>query len=159
MYAGPVHLDAFALALAASRAPVCYNGDIRTPADIRALSTRFPAVKAAMIGRGLTADPALVTRARGGASDRETLRRFHEELCAAYCEAFGGPGSAIHRMKAIWALMLEDLAGGEAYGKRLAKTRKWPEFLALTGEILDRLPPRPEPEASPFAGEEEICTF
>ena len=156
MYTGPVHLDAFADALAASRAPVCYNGDVRSAADIRAIEARFPGLGAIMIGRGLTADPALVSRMRGCGPDRDVLRRFHEALCDAYCAAFGGPGSAIHRMKAIWTLMLESFQGGEAYQKPLAKTRRWPDFLALTGEILDRLEPLPEPAASPFETE---CEF
>ena len=41
-YRGPVHLDAFADALANSRNPVCYNGDLRTVGEVRALEGRFP---------------------------------------------------------------------------------------------------------------------
>ena len=153
MYGGTVHLDAFEKALAASRAPVCYNGDVRTAADIRAIRSRFPAIGAIMIGRGLAADPALVCRAEGGASGRDTLKKFHQELCGAYCAAFGGPGSAIHRMKAIWSLMLGSFQGGENYAKRLAKTANWADFLTLTGDILDRLELRPEAADSPFETE------
>ncbi len=153
MYGGGVHLDAFAKALAASRALVCYNGDVRAPADIRALAARSPDLDAVMIGRGLVADPALVCRVHGNAPDRETLRRFHEELCGAYCEAFGGPGSAIHRMKAVWTLMLPSFQGGEAYAKQLGKTRKWSDLLALTGKVLDELPPAEPPAVSPFERE------
>ena len=140
MYAGPVHLDAFALALAASRAPVCYNGDIRAPEDVSALAERFPDLGAVMIGRGLAADPALAGRIRGGGADRDALYRFHEALCDAYCLAFGGPQSAIHRMKAIWSYMLASFQGGERYAKALAKTRRWPDFVAVTEEIFASLP-------------------
>ncbi len=150
MYGGTVHLDVFADALSASRAPVCYNGDVRSAADIRAIEARFPGLAAIMIGRGLVSDPALVSRARGFGADRAALRRFHEQLCEAYCAAFGGPGSAIHRMKAIWTLMLESFQDGEAYQKPLAKTKRWPDFLALTGEVLEQLEPRPEPARSSF---------
>ena len=34
-YQGPVHRDVFAMALAESRNPVCYNGDLRTAAECR----------------------------------------------------------------------------------------------------------------------------
>ena len=151
MYGGAVHPDAFAKALAESRAPVCYNGDVRSAADITAIERRFPGLRAVMVGRGLVTDPAQACRVRGEAPGRESLRRFHEELCEAYCRAFGGPGSAIHRMKAIWALMLPGFAGGEAYAKALGKTRRWSDFLALTGRVLDELPPLPPPTDSPFS--------
>ena len=41
-YRGPVHLDAFADALAASRTPVCYNGDLRTVEEVRTLKAASP---------------------------------------------------------------------------------------------------------------------
>ncbi len=144
MYAGPVHLDVYGAALAASRAPVCYNGDIRSPAHIRAIFERFPATAAVMIGRGLAADPALAARAKGQSPPRETLRAFHRELGEAYCAAFGGPASALHRMKAIWALMLTGFAGGERYAKALGKTRRWEDLLSLTDRLLDSLEPAGE---------------
>ena len=140
MYEGPVHPDAFGAALAASRAPVCYNGDVTTPADIRALGRRFPGLNAVMIGRGLVADPALVMRLNGVESDRETLTAFNSELWEAYTAAFGGPASAMNRMKAVWTLMLGSFEGGEAYAKRLGKARKWLEMRALTEEICAGLP-------------------
>ncbi len=42
----------FADALANSRNPVCYNGDLRTVGEVRALEGRFPEVTHVMIGRG-----------------------------------------------------------------------------------------------------------
>ena len=47
-YKGEVHLDAFARALARTRLPVCYNGDLVTAADCAALEGRFPSVEAVM---------------------------------------------------------------------------------------------------------------
>ena len=143
-YRGPVHLEEFAQALAESKNPVCYNGDLRTVEDVHALEARFPAVEAVMIGRGLAADPALAARAKGQSPPRETLRAFHRELGEAYCAAFGGPASALHRMKAIWALMLTGFAGGERYAKALGKTRRWEDLLSLTDRLLDSLEPAGE---------------
>ena len=151
-YAGPVHLDCFRAAVEWARMPVCYNGDVRTAADIRAIGARFPAA-AVMVGRGLVSDPALVSRVRGEAVEPDALRRFHEALCDAYCAAFGGPGSAIHRMKAIWSLMLSNFQGGEAYAKGLGKTRRWEEFRALTDQVLAALPPAADPGPSRFEAE------
>ncbi len=157
MYAGPVHPDAFAAALAASRAPVCYNGDVRTAADVRALQARFPRLQAVMIGRGMVADPGLIARLRGARVRQDALRRFHEDLCRAYCDAFGGPGSAIHRMKAIWALMLPSLEGGEALAKPMGKARRWEDFTALADRAL-ALPRKGEDALGGLAGRySEFC--
>ncbi len=132
---GTVRLDAFEAALGASRAPVCYNGDILTAGDCLAVEKRFPAVSALMIGRGLVADPGMLSDNR----DKDTLYRFHEELCRTYCEAFGGPGSALHRMKAVWGFMLRGFQDGEKYRKRLIRAKQWDEFRMLTREMFDRL--------------------
>ena len=135
MYQGVVHLDAFAAALAVSRAPVCYNGDVLTAGDRKAVEERFPGIVAIMIGRGLVADPAVLLPTH----HRDTLRRFHDELCQTYCEAFGGPGSALHRMKAIWSYMLDSFQDGRSYERRLIKTKTWPDFISLTTEIFTQL--------------------
>ena len=150
MYVGLVHLDAFAGALRASRAPVCYNGDVAAPTDIQALERRFPGLDAVMIGRGLVADPALAGRMAGVEPDIRTLKAFHDDLWESYCAAFGGPASAMHRMKAIWTLMLGSFQGGEAYAKPIAKARKWPELLSVTEEIFAALPLAAPREVSPF---------
>ena len=140
-YGGKPDLTAFGQAMALSRASVCYNGDLCTAADIRRAGERYPGLGAVMLGRGLVADPALFARMRGADPGRETLRSFLDELWEAYCAAFGGPASAMNRMKAIWALMLPGFQGGEAYAKALGKTRKWPEFLALARRLADQLEP------------------
>ena len=63
-YRGAVHMDLFALAVAESKNPVCYNGDLTSVAGVRALEAQFPGLDAAMIGRGAIADPALLRRLR-----------------------------------------------------------------------------------------------
>ena len=140
-YAGAPDLDAFALAAENSRAPVVYNGDIWRLSDVAAAEERFPGLTAVMAGRGLAADPALAGRIHGLAPGAEALRPFLGELWQEYCRAFGGPASAVNRMKAIWTLLLPGFRGGEAWEKQLGKARRWPEFLALTDRLLDSLEP------------------
>lgn len=152
-YVGPVHPDVYRQATESAHMPVCYNGDVNTAADIRAVEARLPGTAAVMMGRGLVSDPALVSRVKGERVEPDALRRFHEALCDAYCEAFSGPGSAIHRMKAVWSLMLRGFEGGAAYEKRLCKTKRWPDFLALTEEVLRTLPSAAEEGTSRFETE------
>ena len=97
-YRGPVHLEEFGRTLENSRNPVCYNGDLRTVAEVHALEKRFPAVESVMIGRGAVADPALLRKLRGGpAATREELQAFMQELYREYQAFYGQVGTAAQR--------------------------------------------------------------
>ena len=135
-YEGPVRLDVFERILAHTRLPVSYNGDLFTVGDVQRFRERFPSVETVMLGRGLIADPAFIVKLRGGCSDRDTLRRFHDTLCEEYVRVFGDRNSAMHRMKAIWAHMLPRFPNGEGYRKKLVKARKWEDFRLIADEIF-----------------------
>lgn len=142
-YQGQVHLDAFSRALARSRCPVTYNGDLLTAADCRALAAHFPAVKRIMLGRGLAADPALVRKLQGGAAvDRTTLQAFTDTLFARYQESFGNVENALQRMKELWYYLIWLFDGGERLGMKLRRVRGAADYAALTGRIFRELPLR-----------------
>jgi len=42
----------------------------------------------------------------------------------------------MHRMKAIWAYMIERWPESAKWYKRIIKTKNWQDFLALTSELL-----------------------
>ena len=67
MYQGALHLDAYRACLAQMTCPVCLNGELRSLAQLRDLETGPDAPAAAMLGRGLLANPALALQYRGGA--------------------------------------------------------------------------------------------
>ena len=139
-YKGHARVEDFALALAGSKNPVSYNGDVRTAADARALAGRFPGVERLMIGRGLVGDPALARRIAGGpAADREELRAFHDDLYEAYAAAFGSRRNASLRMKEIWCYLIDLFAGGERHLKRLRKAADPLEFEAAAAAIFREL--------------------
>ena len=88
-YTGPVHPEAFELALQTGLPHPVYNGDLRTPEDIRALAARCPGTEAVMIGRGLLADPALARRIRGEKeADVEELRAWYTALYEGWKNRF-----------------------------------------------------------------------
>ncbi len=136
MYQGPVHLDTFEKALNRTALPLCYNGDLFTPHDCQNLLRRFPGVDAVMLGRGLVADPGMVARMGGDNPDKATLRRFHQDLSSGYTEVFGGPATALPRMKAIWLYMLPQFQGSERYKKALIKSRQWWDFQTVIDQIF-----------------------
>ena len=136
-YRGPVHLDVFADALANSRNPVCYNGDVTTVDDLRALEAAFPGLSGIMVGRGLIADPALLRKAVGGpAASREELRGYHDELYHGYTEAFGMASCAVSRMKAHWFYLIHLFDGADALEKPLRKAREGWEYETVVNQIF-----------------------
>ena len=143
-YRGPVHLDAFADALAASRNPVCYNGDLRTVEEVRTLESRFPAVSHVMIGRGLVADPALARKLRGGAGvTRKELSEFLAALYQGYTDFYQGQvPTAAQRMREVWFYLIHLFDDAEKLNKQLRRFRTPAEYERIQAEILASCPLR-----------------
>ena len=116
-YTGGIHPEAFDLALKRRLPHPVYNGDLRTPEDVRALLTRCPETEAIMIGRGLLADPALARRIRGGpAADEEELRAWYTALYEGWRDRFHAT-LALGRIKKL----MEWPAGDDIRRKRLLR--------------------------------------
>ncbi|NCB63933.1 MAG: tRNA-dihydrouridine synthase family protein [Clostridia bacterium] len=140
-YKHPVRMEGFEKALPNCRNPVCYNGDLATRADCARFASRFPSVGAVMIGRGLIANPGLLSQARGGpGADRETLRAFADALYGAYRQAFGSDRNAMIRMKEVWFYLIHLFADGGDHAKRLRKTAEPSEYELLVTQIFRELP-------------------
>ena len=102
-YGGAPDLDAFAYALEHSRAPVCYNGDVFDMPAVQQLTERFPTLERVMIGRGLAANPGLLTELRTGTPPApDELRAFHDTLYALTRERIPDRRAALFRMKEAW---------------------------------------------------------
>ena len=147
LYAGPIVPEAWEKACARIRAPLYYNGNLLTPADISALERDFPETAGAMLGRGLLADPSLITRCRGGERDRAAILRFHDRICEKYLETMHPNQAVLPKLKELWqylALLFPD--NGE--WKQLRKTRRWEEFYPLARELLRDRPMLPEADFS-----------
>lgn len=144
-YKGSCHMEMFRYAVENSRAPVCYNGDLRSLADIRAIEERFPKVESVMLGRGLIANPGLLTPE---GTTPEKLEGFVNELMETYVEIFGSKKNTMFRMKENWFYLLTLFEGSERLGKQLRKTTDYDEFRRLTHEIIHTLPIRQTIEAN-----------
>lgn len=140
-YNGAVDMDSFAYALETSHAPVCYNGNLCSVAQIGRTYEDHPGISAVMLGRGLIADPGMLTP---GGTDIGALENFHEELLEAYLDAFGGSRNAMFRLKENWRMLLCKFEGSEKLGKRLRKTTDLAEYKAITKEIFRTLPLKEE---------------
>jgi len=138
MYNGTVHLDSFRYALDHAKMPVCYNGNLFACSDVNCFREEFPAVENIMIGRGLVSDPSMIVKLRGGAGDKSTLYKFHNELCEQYIVVFESVSNAMPRMKAIWTQMLSGFEGGESFRKSMIKARRWEDYISVTEEIFQK---------------------
>ena len=140
-YKSPVKMEAFRYALEHSKNPLCYNGDLISLKKVAAFEKEFPMIESVMIGRGLVADPGMLTP---GGTDITALEAFYDELFAVYTDVFGGTRNAMFRLKENWRHLLCKFEGSEKLGKRLKKTTDAAEYKAITREIFRTLPLREE---------------
>lgn len=140
-YNDPVHENAFRTAEEASRAPLCYNGDLCSLGQIAAFAEAHPAIDTVMLGRGLIGDPGMLTP---GGTTAAVLEEFYNDLLEEYLIAFGGSRNAMFRLKENWRYLLCRFEGSEKLGKRLRKTTDLSEYRAITAQILHTLPLKPE---------------
>lgn len=135
-YDGSVHMDSFRWCLENARMPVCYNGDLVSKEGIEAFQRGFPQVEAVMIGRGLIADPGMLTP---GGTTREALEAFMDELLERYRETFGSTRNAMFRLKENWRLILKAHPAPEKLQKRLLKTTDEAEYKAIVRELYSQM--------------------
>ena len=139
-YKGPLHLDVFAQALKNCKNPVCYNGDLNTVENVRALEDRFPDLEAAMLGRGAVADPALFRKLRGGAAaTREELQAFTQELYQAYQDFYGQTGTAAQRMREVWFYLIHLFRDPDRLNRPMRRFRTPGEYEAAEAAIFREL--------------------
>ena len=134
-YDGNVDMELFRFAWNTSKNPICYNGDITSLADVQKLETEFPQLEAVMIGRGLVADPGMLT----GSTDKNALQSFMNALLEEYTVAFGGSRNAMFRLKENWGFLHSRFEGCDNLWKKLRKTTDLPEYKAITAQIFSTL--------------------
>lgn len=135
-YREPVHPEFFHYAMENTSIPLAYNGELFSLTDVENFSREFPGVDRVMIGRGLLADPAMVTKLRGFPGDKNALESFHEELCQRYPVVFESEGNALRRLKGIWNHLLPGFCGGEEFRRALSNTKSFAEFCRITEHIF-----------------------
>jgi len=135
-YDGNVDMEMFDYAVKNSKNPLCYNGDILTLSQSEALLKTYPEIQSVMIGRGLIADPGMLS----GGTDKAALKGFMDELMTVYEVEFGGSRNAIFRLKENWGFLHNRFEGCDKLWKRLRKTTDAAEFKSITAEIFHTLP-------------------
>jgi tRNA-dihydrouridine synthase len=121
-YKNKPNLKVFKEALASSKNPICYNGDIFTVKDYKQFSTDFPSVDSLMIGRGLLANPGLTRDIKNNIKlEKDLLKEFHDKLYNDYKKILYGDLNVLFKMKGLWYYMISVFSDNEKYAKRIKK--------------------------------------
>lgn len=129
MYNNTPNLSVFREALAHSKNPVCYNGDIRSVRDYKQFAAQFPEVDTIMIGRGLVADPALAIELQGGAGlKKEQLKVFHDMVYGDYQKILSGDRNVLFKMKEIWYYLIPMFTDSAKHAKRIRKAERFAAY-------------------------------
>ena len=108
-YRGEPDMEAFDRFYEGIRHPLVYNGDIKSPEDIREKENKYPELRAVMIGRGLITDPALAREYKGGEPlDPEEFRLFFRNIFKIYRSELNADKYALDKMKELWGWAKEN---------------------------------------------------
>lgn len=136
-YKNTPHMETYEYACSHTPLPLCFNGDLKTPEDIRDLERRFPKTKAVMIGRGLLETPDLVCRVRGAApAEMAQLEEFHGQLLDGYCGSISGERNVLFKMKEFWAYFGKNFPGKEKELKKIRKAQKLTVYREITASLF-----------------------
>lgn len=133
-YTGDIDMSRFSEFIAEATFPVVYNGEIHSIADIAAMSARYPALHAVMVGRGLLYDPALVSPEHDSALPR--IIKLHDRLFDSYKAALSGDAHLLAKMKSLWEYFLAG-KGSRKCRKRIKKSTTIDKYIAAVNDFWD----------------------
>lgn len=138
-YSGTPHYEIYEKIQQKTLHRICYNGDIRTPADYQKICEMFPDTQSVMLGRGVLANPSLVREIQGGPrADKETLRGFHDSIYRGYQEIMSGDRNTLFKMKELWTYLITSFEESDKYLKKIKKSEKCLDYeLAVQGIFRD----------------------
>lgn len=137
-YNGTADLDAFERFAEKTTHRLIYNGDLKTPADIHAIATRFPSLAGIMIGRGLLARPSLAQEVIEGAVWHRAKRialvkKMHDHYHAHLSTIIPGEAQLLTKVRTFWEYMEEE-CGRKAW-KKIMKAGSMRNYLNAINEL------------------------
>ena len=128
-YGNKPNLEVFKDAINLSTNPICYNGDIFTSDDYKNFTKSFPEVNELMLGRGVLANPGLISEINNNAVlNKEVLKEFHDDILFNYIEVFKDDNIALYRMKELWGYMIYIFSNNKKYAKKIKKSQKLKDY-------------------------------
>lgn len=122
-YKNKPNMKMFREALILSKNPVCYNGDLFKIQNYNEFTADFKNVDTLMIGRGLIANPGLISNITNGIKiDKNLLRDFHNKIYDDYKKILFGDRNVLFKMKELWSYMILIFSENTAYAKKIKKS-------------------------------------
>lgn len=139
-YKNKPNMKVFKDALALSKNPVCYNGDIFNVEDYKELIEMYPILDAVMLGRGLIANPALISEIKNNVViDKQVIKAFHDALCEGYKEILSGDKNVLFKMKELWFYMIHLFAESDKYAKKIRKADRLSDYESVISRLFQEL--------------------
>ena len=139
-YKEPVKMDFFDYAYENAKAPLVYNGEIHSSADIEMIEEKYPNIAGIMIGRGLIANPELGLQYKKlkntSEIDLKILKEFHNTLLQEYSETLSGEKPVLHRMKEFWSYWQIQFPEDEKTIKKIKKSNKLQEYKDYVSKLI-----------------------
>ncbi len=124
-YKNTPNLKVFKEALSLSKNPVCYNGDIFKVEDYKEFTEDFSGVQTVMLGRGLLANPGLISHITNNTKlEKKLLKDFHDKVYEDYKKILSGDKNVLFRMKELWFYMIQIFSDNAKYAKRIRKSER-----------------------------------
>lgn len=137
-YGGEVNMEEFREFLSQINHPVLYNGDLRTPDDIRRIETELPEIAGVMTARGILARPSLIAEYNEGRDwmpeERlERMLKFHRQLFRHYEETLCGDAQILSKIKPFWEYAEAEI--GRKPWKAIKKATSLPKYTSAVAMI------------------------
>jgi tRNA-dihydrouridine synthase B len=141
MYDGEVNDSAFLEMSSLLIHPVCYNGSINSLEDFKLVSQRMPLVTRWMIGRGVIANPLLVSEIKSNikASSQDILtaiNSLHDQLIYQNSIRLSGESHLMHKVKPYWEYFAKSLPENRKGMKKIKKATTLNAYISACKEML-----------------------
>ena len=124
-YKNKPNLKIFKDALILSKNPVCYNGDIFTIKEYKEFLADFPSVDTLMLGRGLLANPGLISDITNNIKlEKKSLKDFHDKIYEDYKRILFGDKNVLFKMKELWLYMIPVFSDNAKYARKIKKAER-----------------------------------
>ena len=136
-YKNKPNLKIFKEALILSKNPVCYNGDIFTIENYKTFSGGFPSVDTLMLGRGLLANPGLISYITNDVKlEKKLLKDFHDKIYEDYKRVLSGDRNVLFKMKELWFYMIPMFSDNAKYAKKIKKSERIYDYVDAVSSLF-----------------------
>ena len=145
MYQGTPYYDVFENYLSRTKHSLCYNGDINTLEQLKALDVKWEKCDKFMLGRGLIARPGLLKReisesetidsAILSQEEWNTFKHFHDEIVDGYDAYMCGDRNTLFKMKELWTWWAVMFPRQEKILKKIKKANDLREYKLLVNSL------------------------